>query len=656
MALYPKQPTGPSTPRPVLGHQRPWMHRLPLLPQRSISARLQFSHLLTSLLPLLTLGCLLLYYNNSSERRLVEQTQTSVAQSVALDIGSTFDQYDGDLLKFGSDVRINNDNKAATELDASRFLSLHQSEIADLAVLDLNGDELTRMSAEGVLRDPDLGNRSTDDSFKTARTGQLYHSVVEETNHSRRLVIAAPAMNSVTQPRGVIIAEYMIHDIERRLTDIPHDIASNAFVIDERGQIMLGKAPDTLKNTSDLRDWLQLGTTVATLDGSDGREMTAVRASIKGSKWSLVLSQPTEIAFRSLRRNTMVLGLVLIGTTLLVVLWGVVVGREMTRPILQLRDGVQVLGSGQLGDTIEVAREDELGDLAHEFNRMSERLAESQRVIEQRNLRLSEGLSLARLIQQDLLPQAPPPNSAIVAYAVCEPATEIGGDFYTYVPLPDGRVRLVIGDASGKGVAAALVMALTSSLVEIHARQADSPAELLTRLNAELYPRLTPSHMSVSLLVAEFDPHSQQLCAANAGMIAPLISTHDSCFYVSCFGPPLGVVESVTYAEAMYTLAPEQAVVFVSDGIVEARNAANEMWGFHNLETTVCVSADDRAQGIVAQVLSAVRDHVGDTPAADDMTIIATMLRPNVEDDSLYALVPLADAYLPTVQSSADKL
>jgi serine phosphatase RsbU (regulator of sigma subunit) len=629
------------------------MYKIPLLPQRSILARLQFSHLMTSLLPLLTLGFLLLYNSTASERRVVEQTQTSVAQSIALDISRTIQQYDTDLLILGLNVPLDDQNAAQNE--AKEFLSDHESEITDLAVLDLNGQEVTRITGEQVFPLDQLRNRSGEPFFETAARGRIDHSMtVHEADDKRVMQIAVPAKDSINTPRGVVVAMYMIDDIEARLSEVPKDVARSAFVIDDQGEVQFGKAEPTLEGVNDLTTWAQRATTVDTLTEKGGSQSTAVRIPIEGSTWSLVIEQPTEVAFAGLRRNTLLLALVLIGTALLVVLWGIVVGREMTRPILQLRDGVKLLGSGQLGDTIEVAREDELGDLAHEFNSMSERLAESQRAIEQRNQRLSEGLDLARLIQQDLLPQAPPPNSAIMAYAVCEPATEIGGDFYTYVALPGGRVRLVIGDASGKGVAAALVMALTSSLVEVHARQAESPAELLTRLNAELYPRLNPSHMSVSLLVAEFDPHNQQLCAANAGMIAPLIARHDGCSYVSCFGPPLGVVESVTYAEATYRLAPDQAVVFVSDGIVEARNAANDMWGFHNLETTVCVATDDRAQGIVAHVLSAVREHVRDTPAADDMTIIATMLRPSVEEDSLYALVPLADTYVPTMQPTSD--
>lgn len=652
MAQHRKHTDQPTTPRPVLGHQRPWAEKLPLWPRGSIRARLQFSHLLASLLPLLALGFLLLYNSAQSERRVVEQTQISVANSIALDIDNTIGKYDSELLLFGRRLRLTTRTQRLIEADVKEHVDRRFPEIIELTVVGLDGQEIARVSQDRVFPEAELINRRTEPFFDVATQGLIHHQVIQSRDGRKMVQIAVPARNGIGQVVGGIVANVTTQTIEQRLQELPRDTGRSTFVIDSQGRLLLGNAPEELAETPDLQRWQQQSTFVATLQDGDGNPVTAARALIKSSDWWVVVEQPTAIAFQSQRRSTLLLGLMLVGTAGLVVLWGLLVAREMTRPILQLRDGVQVLGSGKLGGTIEVARDDELGHLAIEFNRMSERLAESQRTIEQRNMRLSEGLSLARLIQHDLLPKGPPPNSAIAAYAICEPATEIGGDFYTYVPLPDGRVRLVIGDASGKGVAAALVMALTSSLVEIHARQASGPADLLMRLNVELYPRLHTSHMSVSLLVAEFDPHTQLLCAANAGMIAPLVVSGNSCFYVSCFGPPLGVVDSVTYLETTLTLTPEQAVVFVSDGIVEARNGVNEMWGFHHLETTVCAAGGERAEDIVAAVMDALGEHVADNPPADDMTIIAMTLSPHTERDAVYGLVPLADGYVPDVQPS----
>lgn len=656
MALQTKQSAHPAAPQPVLDHQRPWKLRVPLWPRRSIRARLQLSHLFTSLVPLITMGFALLYTSAQAERRVFEQTQTSVATSIARELTKSIDQAQRDLVNFGRITPISAPDKDVIKNAAHEYLNRQYPEMIELGVLDLQGNEIVRVTQERVYFDNQLINRVEEPFFAATRQGTHHHSVTGAYDGRRVFEIAVPARNGVGQVQGVIVAHFSTKNMVQNLAAVPLETARNAFIIDERGNVLLGNAPEALIGTQSLRAWARSDAATATLHGSDGEQMTAARALVPRDKWWVVVEQPTDRAFYASRRSTWLLALVLVSTGVFVGLWAVLLARELTRPILQLRDGVQVLGSGQLGGTIAVARDDELGQLAAEFNGMSERLAESQQAIEQRNARLREGLDLARIIQRDLLPHGPPPVPTITAQAASEPAAEIGGDFYTYVPLPDGRLRLVIGDASGKGVAAALVMALTSSLVEIHARQESSPADLLMRLNAELYPRFSTSHMCVALLVAEFDPHTQQICVANAGMIAPLIAASDTCSYMECYGPPLGVVPNVAYDVSTVVLQPDEAVVFISDGIVEARSPSNEMWGFSRFEDMVCQVAHGGPQHIVTQVLHALKQHVQDMAPTDDMTIIATTLTPHVKDDNQYALVPTADSVQPDGLLAADKL
>lgn len=645
MALRTKQPATPTTPRPVLGHKRAWAFKFPGWSRRSIRARLQLSHLLTSLVPLLVLGFVLLFTSAEAERRIVEQTQKSVAGSIAYDMADIMAQSEYELLSFGRQPALSGSDRSAIESAASRFMSRNFPDMIDLAVLDLRGNEIKHLTQERVFFDSELTNRGKQPFFARASQGLIYRGILGAVNGEPVLQIAVPARNSIGQVASVVVAELSTQQLEQRLAAVPPDTGRSTFIMDENGNVLLGHPPATLIRATDLRRWATTDEPVALLRGSDGQQVTAARATIQPGTWSIVVEQPTDVAFSNSRRNTWLLAAMLTITGGIVVGWVLMLARELTRPILQLRDGVQILGTGHLGDTISVTREDELGQLAREFNNMSERLAESQRAIEQRNARLSEGLALAHTIQRDLLPQGLPPGVGVTAQAASESANEIGGDFYTYVPLADGRLRLVVGDASGKGVAAALVMALTSSLVEIQARQSPSPAELLNRLNEELYPRFSTSHMCVALLVAEFDPLRQELCVANAGMISPLIAEDDACTYIPIYGPPLGVVEHVTYNETTIELTPAQSVVFISDGIVEARDAAHEMWGFQRFEQVVCAAAMRGPDGIVADVLRDVKQHAGATPAADDLTIIAAALAPILANDESYALVSSAERH-----------
>lgn len=625
MALHRKQASPQTEQQPVLTHRRPWAQKIPLWPRRSIRARMQLSHLLAALLPLLVLGAVLLYTTARAERRSVEQVQAALARSGATEIGDNLLGWELDLIALAQELA----PSASLGTQARAWIDRHSPDAVDLTLLDLDGNEVAQI---GPSVQPATGqriNRSGEPFWSQVRLGWTQRTITQSRRGRRVLQIAVPIRSAVGRITGVIVAQWGTQRLEQHLAGAAWNSGRSVLLVDERGNVLLGRTPTPWVGAATLAPWLASTSSNSILTQGDGQQLTAAKAQAQPSGWFVVVEQPTAVAYAAQRRNSMLLLLTLAVTTGGVVLWGIVMARAMTRPLLQLRDGVQIVGTGHLGNTIAVERQDELGELAHEFNHMSERLARSQQALARQNERLREGLDLARLVQRDLLPAGPPQAGPIVAAAASETATEIGGDFYTYVPLPDGRMRLIIGDAAGKGVAAALVMALTSSLVEIHARQATGPADLLERLNSDLCPRFSTNRMSVSLLVAEWDAHTQQLCVANAGMIAPLLLSDGTCGYLACWGPPLGIVDGMPYKEITVDLEPDQTVVFVSDGVVEARNPQDEMWGFTQLETTVCNAAEHGPQQIVNDVLQALRTYTQDREPADDLTIIAAMLAPS---------------------------
>jgi serine phosphatase RsbU (regulator of sigma subunit) len=610
----------------------------PLIVRRSLRVQLQWSHLIASLLPLLALGIVLLYSNAIAAQRMVAETQSAAARSVAADVSDILLQAEYDLLNFGRN-QLQIANRAALQQQADAFVDQHAPHALGLHVLDRQGNTLAFRAASAV--EPPIAPQN-EAFFGLASQGWTHISLTTSARGRHLLQVAAPVRQPSGYIDGVAVALLSTQQIERRLQSLPRNIARSVFLVDQSGTVLLGQPHATLQHPDVLAQWSASTNALAHLEGTDRRSISAARALVAPGGWFVVVEQPADVAYGAQRRETLLLVVMLCFTTGLVIWWGLTVARRMTRPIRQLHDGVVSLGAGQLGGTIAIERDDELGDLAREFNRMSARLAESQRTIEQRNERLAqsehvlkqqnrqlrEGLQLARLVQRDLLPNTPPVNAPIVACAVTEPASEVGGDFYTYVSLPDGRLRLIIGDASGKGVAAALVMALTSSLVDVHARQEIGPGALMRLLNAELTPRFHINHMSVALLIAEFDPRTQQICVANAGMIAPLLASRQRCEYLLAYGPPLGVVDNVSFNEVTLQLTPDDVVVFVSDGIIEARDRVGEMWGFRRFETAVCRAAASGPQAIVHTIVGAVRQHTRHSAPADDLTIIATSVLP----------------------------
>ncbi len=601
---------------------------LPFWPRHSMHSRLQWSHLATSLLPLLLLGGTLLLTSAQAERRVVESTQQTVADWAARDIAVEINRREQELLDFGWQLPSFGEGaqRGLQSAAYNQFLRMSPPPI-DFAILDATGRELVRMNRTRILFPNELKNEGDKPYFLRAKQDLTYRGMVQDQAGRPLLQVAVPAHNAVGQVKGVVVAHFDPRYIETVLRDVPVTTARSAFVIDEQGNIVFGHAASANRadgNAPKIAQWPRLQGDTTGLVDAGGESRLVAEAPISPGGWWVVIEQPASLALRGVRNSLLFVALVLALTGTGVVLWALLLARRMTAPIRALRDAAQLLASGHLGRTISVTREDELGELATEFNRMSLRLAESQQALEERNLRLQQGLTLARHIQQDLLPTSGPPSKAVRTSAMSEPASEVGGDFYTYLLLPNGCIAFVIGDASGKGVAAALVMALTSSLVEAQAPRESGPGALLASLNAQLYPRLNASHSSVALLVAEVDQKTREMRVANAGMIAPLLVDGGECSYLPCYGPPLGIVPTANFVEHVVELQPNQMVVFTSDGIVEARSASGEMWGFERMEIAVRTGANRSPETVVDRIRAELAAFTADTEPADDMTIIVT--------------------------------
>lgn len=197
--------------------------------------------------------------------------------------------------------------------------------------------------------------------------------------------------------------------------------------------------------------------------------------------------------------------------------------------------------------------------------------------------RIQHELRVAQLIQKTLLPKDLPalPGWQVAAYY--QAAREVGGDFYDFIYFDDGRLGLVIGDVTDKGVPAALVMATTRSVLRAVAQRVSKPGEVLELVNDILHPDI-PSKMFVTCLYAVLDPESGQLRYANAGHDLPYHRHRDGdVTELRATGMPLGLMPGMSYEEKETSLAPGESILFYSDGIVEAHNEHREMFSFPRL-------------------------------------------------------------------------
>jgi serine phosphatase RsbU (regulator of sigma subunit) len=207
---------------------------------------------------------------------------------------------------------------------------------------------------------------------------------------------------------------------------------------------------------------------------------------------------------------------------------------------------------------------------------------------------------VARRIQQASLPKEVPTLEGWQISPLYRPAHEVGGDFYDFHLLSEGRLGVVVGDATGKGVPAALVMSTTCGMLQLAARASDSssPGEVLSRVNEALLARI-PANMFVTCFYAILDPESGSLTYANAGHDLPYLRRRGGgdAEELRARGMPLGLMPSMNYEEKEIVLDAGQSALFYSDGLVEAHDPKGEMFGFPRLQALIAEHGTDRSLG-----------------------------------------------------------
>ena len=236
--------------------------------------------------------------------------------------------------------------------------------------------------------------------------------------------------------------------------------------------------------------------------------------------------------------------------------------------------------------------------------------------------RFEQELVVARGIQQALLPKELPPLDAWDIVTYYRPAREVGGDFYDFLTLPDGRVGVIIGDVSGKGIAAALVMANTQSVLRAVAQGSTAPGRLLARANEVLWTYIPPN-MFVTCFCGILDPESGRFTYANAGHNPPFRHHEGKTVQLRATGMPLGLMPGMAYEEKVTVLLPDDGVLFYSDGLVEAHNPEREMLGSPRLRDLMTDHVPG-AKHLPAYVMEELaRFTGGEWEQEDDITLVA---------------------------------
>jgi predicted ester cyclase len=238
--------------------------------------------------------------------------------------------------------------------------------------------------------------------------------------------------------------------------------------------------------------------------------------------------------------------------------------------------------------------------------------------------RVEQELRVARSIQRASLPKEVPTLAGWQIAPFYRPARQVGGDFYDFHPLSEGKLGLVVGDATGKGVPAALVMSTTCGMLRLAAQSFSSPGEMLQRVNEALFPYI-PSNMFVTCFYGVLDPRSGRFSYANAGHDLPYLHRNGEAEELRARGMPLGLIPGMSYEEGEDSLRDEDCVLFYSDGLVEAHDSKGEMFGFPRLRGLVAKHGEE--ESLEEALLEELYSFVGEGWKQEDDITLLTLRR-----------------------------
>lgn len=450
--------------------------------------------------------------------------------------------------------------------------------------------------------------------------------------------------------RGVLTADLSLQWLRGYLSSVRPYRSGYVFIVSRRGRFI--SHPDeslvlkeTVHTVAKRRGDAVLESIGAAMTGGragfrevadfhTGRDSYLYFTPLLDTGWSLGIMIPSEELFEGERSLAMALIAIGVGGFVLMTLVIVIIARSIARPVRTLALATERIARGDLDEPLPaIAGGDEIGQLAVSFDGMRlslkeyiENLAEATAARE----RIEFELKLAHKIQTDFLPL--PIDTALRSrfdlYALMEPAREVGGDLYDHVLGADGRLTILVGDVSGKGVPAALFMAVTITLFRNVMADSPSPAEAVSRLNRALCNN-NKSMLFVTTFCAVLDPATGELRYANAGHNPPVLGGGKSGprFLDLPECPAMGILPEAVYGEMSVTLGPGEALLVYSDGVTEAMTATREQFSEEKLLETASRADFSDAGAAVGLVLDNVRRFTGGAAQSDDITIMALAYR-----------------------------
>jgi len=308
-----------------------------------------------------------------------------------------------------------------------------------------------------------------------------------------------------------------------------------------------------------------------------------------------------------------------------------ILGRYIRR-IERLSGAAQAVAEGKFETEVPGMPDDEIGRLGGAFNKMVQDLRQYMQTLEvtaREKEAIAKELEIAAQLQEKALPRSMPDVPGLEVAARSFPAKAVGGDYYDFVYPGEDKVGFVIADAAGKGFPGSLYMSNSRSIFRVISLTETSPSVMLRKTNDYIAGDPTQEGMFITYIFGVYDGKTRKLTYSNAGHFPPLLyNTRSKTFKpLNAGGMPIGIMGGADFPEETVEFAQGDILILYTDGIIEAMNLQNEMFGAEKLEQVIRDHASEPSKTIIDHIGSQIAGFVGEAPQHDDMTVVVVKAR-----------------------------
>ena len=442
---------------------------------------------------------------------------------------------------------------------------------------------------------------------------------------------------------GVVALDILVDDIQKNMISIDAGPGSYSFAIDKHGNIIASPDLDASKTQFDNIRYSSNEVNAISekmLSGQAGIEQINgsyyVYAPIANVEWVICVKIPKtiiEIPAKRIDKNiiNMIIAFVMLALIVLSIVYFISksFAEVITKPIEKLKDDVEVISKGNLDYKAETIGNDEISDLANSFNEMTSSLKtyiEDVTNLTAEKERTGVELNIATKIQVGMLPSnfdAYSDDKRFDIYATMNPAKEVGGDFYDFFKVDSRHIAVVVADVSGKGIPAALFMAIGKTLIKDHSNiQSSLPAVFYETNN--ILCELNRENLFITVFEGIIDLETGIMTYVNAGHELPFIYRIGKDWQAQQIkhGFVLGGMENIKYTLGEFKLEPGDKFFEYTDGVTEATNLNNELYGMDRLKAALDKNVDKKMSDLLPAIKADIDSFVGDAPQFDDITML----------------------------------